>query len=73
MTITEYFNGKIPSSISYEDMDNISNGISRSTIPWSEAGLSNPGQMQQLKQQRHVGVQLTPEQNAYVSKMTLES
>ena len=61
MTLTEYFGGNVPDTVSYEDMDNASKGISRRTIPWSEVpNYDNFGPMQQLKQQRHVGAQIPP-------------
>lgn len=65
MTLTEYFGGTVPDTVSYEDMDNASKGISRRTIPWSEVpNNGNLGPMQQLQQQRHVGAQVTkPQEN----------
>lgn len=59
MTLSEYFGGEVPDKISIEDLDNYNRGKDRATIPWSEvAGGPNPGQRQQLKQQRHIGAQI---------------
>ncbi len=68
MTLTEYFGGTVPDTVSYEDMDNASKGISRRTIPWNEVpNNGHLGPMQQLQQQKHVGVQITkPQENADV-------
>jgi hypothetical protein len=52
------------SVIPYDEIDNFSKGLTREFIPRAEAeNCYNSGQMQQIKQQRHVGAQVTTHEN----------